>query len=148
VNFTTFLTQLNIVQNAIAITSPITTQVKRSYYGAPPEAMPDLPCIINSLSETERILGFGSREQTVRINVQLLAARATVEDTRSALIATAFWFAAKDRFDANISIGGTVPWSTLRGVEPTVPVILTHGGQAYIGFNAVLEIQDIENFTF
>lgn len=147
-NFTTFLTKLNELQNGIAITTPVAMTVKRSYWGAPPTELPDLPCIVNSLVETGRILGFGSRDQTVRITVQLFAARVTVEDTRSSLIATSFWFAAKDRFDQDVDVGDTVAFSTLRGADPTVPVILTHGGQSYIGFNAVLEIQDVENFTF
>jgi len=71
-----------------------------------------------------------------------------VEDTQSALIATAFWFAAKDIFDKATSIGGTVAWSTLQGLDPTVPVILTHAGQAYIGFSGILQIQDVHDFTY
>lgn len=147
-NFDTFWTRLKALEEGIAITSPVALTVKRGYWGAPPSALPDLPCVINSLSETERALGFGSRDQSLRINVQLLAAKATVEDERSSRIATAFWFAAKDAFDEDLTIGGTVSLSSLRGADPTVPVILTHAGQAYIGFNAFLDIQDVENFTF
>ncbi len=147
-NLTNFLAALQALQNAITITSPVALTVKRSYWGKPQEAPGDLPCIINALAEPDRVLGFGSRDQKVRVNVQLLAARATVENTRSALIATAFWYAAKDKFDRDISIGGTVAWSTLRGADPTVPVILELGGQAFIGFNAILDIQDVESFTF
>jgi len=72
--------------------------------------------------------------------MQLFAARVTPEDERSSRIATSFWTAAKDVFDANTSIGGTVQFSTLRGASPTVPVLLQHGGQAYIGFDAFLEV--------
>jgi hypothetical protein len=71
-----------------------------------------------------------------------------VEDTQSAAIATAMWFAMKDAFDKDTSIGGSVAWSTLRGGEPTVPVIFEHAGEAYIGVSAVLDIQDVEAFTF
>ena len=147
-NFTTFLANLNAIQNAIAITTPVALTVKRSYFGPPSSAMPDLPCIVNTLSETDRALGLGARDQRLRITVQLLAARATVEDTQSSLIATRFWFAAKDAFDADLTIGGAVSLSSLQGADPTVPVILNHGGQAFIGFNAVLEIQDVEAFEF
>lgn len=147
-NFTTFWTKLEALEKTIAITSPVTLQVKRAYWGAPQQEITDLPCVINALSETDRTLGFGSRDQNLRINVQLLVASATVENTHNALKATSFWFAAKDAFDKDITIGSTVSFSTLRGAEPTVPVILTHGGMAYIGFNAYLDIQDLENFTF
>ena len=148
VNFTTFWTNLETLEKAIAISSPVALKVKRAYWGAPQQEITDLPCVINALSETDRILGFGSRDQNLRINVQLLVASATVEDTYNALKATSFWFAAKDAFDEDITIGSTVSFSTLRGADPTVPVILTHGGRAYIGFNAYLDVQDVEDFTF
>ena len=147
-NLTSFLSALDTLEKTIAITAPVALSIKRTYWGAPSSALPDLPCIVNAMSEPERILGFGSREQQVHINVQLFAARADIEDAQSALIATAFWFAAKDIFDKSTSIGGTVAWSTLRGGDPTVPVILAHAGQAYIGFSAMLDIQDVEAFTF
>lgn len=147
-NFTAFWTKLEALQKTVAITSPATLQVKRAYWGAPPDQITDLPCIINAMSESDRVLGFGSRDQKLRINIQLLAARTQVEDQRSSLIATSFWFAAKDAFDGDITIGKTVSFSTLRGADPTVPVLLQHGGQIYIGFNAVLDIQDVEAFTF
>ena len=147
-NFDTFWSKLETLEKGIKITSPATLQVKRAYWGAPPQAITDLPCVINALSEPDRVLGFGTRDQALQVQVQLLVARATVEDTRSSLNATAFWFAAKDAFDADITLGGTVVFSTLKGGTPTVPVILQHGGQAYIGFDAVLQIQDFETFEF
>jgi len=148
VNFTTFQTNLTTLQNGIAITAPVALQVKRTYWGAPPVAITDLPCVINTLTESERDLGFGTRDQKVTVSVQLLVAKALVEDTRSSLLATAFWFAAKNRFDSDLTIGGAVSLSRLLGAQPTVPVLLVVGGQAYVGFDAVLEIQDAENFTF
>ncbi len=147
-NFTTFRTNLETLEKTIAITSPVAMQVKKAYWGAPQQEIADLPCVINALAEPERTIGFGSRDQRLRVNVQLMVARATVENERSSLIATAFWFAAKDAFDKDITFSGAVSLSVLRGADPTVPVILTHGGQSYIGFNAVLEIQDVEDFTF
>ena len=147
-NFTTFWTNLKTLEESIAITSPVSKKVKRAYWGAPPETTKDLPCIINALSESGRVLEFGSRDQVMRVSVQLLAAKARVEDTRSAEIATAFWFAAKDAFDGDYNLTGTVSFMTLRGADPTVPVILQHAGQAYIGFNAYLDIQVNEAFSF
>ena len=144
-NFTAFWATLEALEKTIAITAPVALQVKRAYWGAPSQAVPDLPCVINALDETERVIGFGSsREQIMRVSVQCLVAKATIEDTRSALSATAFWFAAKDVFDVTPTISGTVSWSTLQGASPTVPVIMTHGGIAYIGFNAVLDVQVVE----
>ncbi len=147
-NFTTFWTNLETLEKTIAITSPATAQVKAAYWGATPQTINDLPCVINALSEPDRVLGFGSRDQRGRISVQLLAARATPEDTRSSIIATAFWQAAKNAFDGDVTIGGAVSFSTLKGADPTVPVILTHAGQAYIGFNAYLDLHDFEAFSF
>ncbi len=148
--FTSFWTALAALEKSIAITSPATKQVKAAYWGGPSQSfgVSDLPCVINSMAEPDRAIGFGSRDQQLRINIQLLAAQATVDDPQASLIATAFWFAAKDVFDADLTIGGTVSLSVLNGGDPTVPVILQSDGQSYIGFNAVLEIQDVETFTF
>ena len=144
-NFDAFLDKLILLEKTISIASPITSTVKRVYFGAPANAITDLPCIINALAEPDRTLGMASRrEEKYRINVQLLVARATPEDERSSRIALSFWIAAKDVFDADKTIGGTVMFSTLRGANPTVPVILQHGGQAYIGFDGFLEVQNIE----
>ena len=144
-NFDLFLDKLIALEKTISITSPVALQVRRAYFGAPADAITDLPCVINALAEPERTLGMGSRrEEKYRINVQLLVARATPEDERSSRIAAAFWFSAKNVFDADPSIGSTVTFSTLRGANPTVPVILQHGGQVYIGFDGFLEVQNIE----
>ena len=147
-NFNTFWTNLQALEKTIAITAPVAKTVKVAYWGAPPQTLNDLPCIINAMAEPERTLGFGSREQRLRINVQLMVEKATVEDQRNSLIATAVWFAAKDVFDRDTTIGGAVSFSTLRGADPTVPVILTHAGIAYFGFNAYLDIMDFRGFTF
>ncbi len=145
--FTEFWEKLSELQNSISITQPIATQVKKSYWGTPAGALL-LPCAINALAEPERIMGFGSRDQRIRINVQLLVQSAQSQPERTCLIATALWFAAKDAFDGDVTLGGAVPLSTLRGADPTVPVILTHAGQAYIGFNAFLDIHAVEAFEF
>jgi len=144
-NFDVFLDRLIALEKTIGITSPVAATVKRVYFGAPANSISDLPCVINTLAEPERTLGMaGRREERYRINIQLLVARAAPEDERSSRIAAAFWFAAKNAFDADTSIGGTVMFSTLRGANPTVPVILQHGGQAYIGFDAFLDVRSIE----
>jgi hypothetical protein len=147
-NFTNFWTKLEALEKTIAITSPVTLTVKKAHWGTPGQSITDLPVIVNTMSEPDRILGFGSRDQRLRIGIQCLVARTPVEDERSSTIATALWYAAKDKFDKDITITGTVSFSTLKGGDPTVPVLLQHGGQAYIGFNAVLEVHDFEGFTF
>lgn len=152
-NFNEFWTNLKKLEESISIQSPIPLRVVKAYWGAPPQAITDLPAMINGLCEPDRTLGFGSREERMRINIQLLAARARVEDEQSSLIATAFWYAAKDIFDRDPTLNGTVSFATLKGVDPrgydpTVPVILAHGGQAYIGFNAALDIHSFEPFQF
>jgi len=146
--FDAFWTALKTLEESIAITSPVAMQVKRAYWGAPAQAVTDLPSVINALNASEREFGAGTRDQTLTINIQLLAARATVEDERSSRIATEFWFATQDRFDSDPRIGGTVTWSVLQGASPTVPVILQHAGQAYIGFDAVLTVHIAGAFEF
>lgn len=144
-NFDLFIDRLNTLQRSIGITLPVVMTVKRTYWGGPSGAISDLPAVINTLAEPDRSLGMGARrEARYRVTVQLLVARATPEDERSSRIATAFWFAAKTAFDADRTIGGTVTHSILQGANPTVPVLLQHGGQAYIGFDALLDIQNIE----
>jgi hypothetical protein len=147
-NFNTFKTNLTTLETGISITSPAVISVKRAYWGAPPQQINELPAVINALTESSRILGFGSRDQGVRINVQLLAARTNIEDERSSAIATALWFAAKDAFDKDFTIGGAVSFATLIGADPTVPVLLQHSGLSFIGFNAYLDIKDFEKFVF
>lgn len=143
-NFTQFLDRLNALQLTISITTPIAANVRHCYWGAPAGAIAHLPAIINDMAETERSVGMGMRgEARYRIGVQLLAARATPEDLRSSIIATQFWFAAKQVFDANPTISGSVTHAILRGANPTVPVLVQHGGQAYIGFDATLDIQHV-----
>lgn len=146
-DFSTFKTKLETLEKSIAITTPATT-IKRTYWGAPAGSVMELPCIFNALTEADRVLVYGSREQSLMITVQCLVQKATVEDAAAGLRATAFWYAAKDAFDKDHTIGGTVSFATLKGGKPTVPVILTHAGEAYIGFDAVLEILDAESFTF
>ena len=147
-NFVAFREKLFTLEKSIAITEPVALQVKRAYWGAPGEAISDLPAVINTLVINNRVLGFGSRRQSVRINIQLLATKARAEDTRSYDIATRFWFAALDAFDGDHTIGGSVPLATLQGADPTVPVLLTHADIAYIGFSGYIELNDIEAFTF
>lgn len=150
VKFKHFWKELADLQKSVEIFRPEKIKVKAAYWGAPPQQLipSDLPCFINSMSMPDRILGFGARQQTMRIHMQLLVARATVEDPKSGLIATALWFKMLDVFDSNLTIGGTASITRLRGDEPTVPVRLVNAGESYIGLSAVLDIQDVEDFEF
>lgn len=150
VKFKHFWKELADLQKSVEIFRPEKIKVKAAYWGAPPQQLipSDLPCFINSMSMPDRILGFGARQQTMRIYMQLLVARATVEDPKSGLIATALWFKMLDVFDSNLTIGGTASITRLRGDEPTVPVRLVNAGESYIGLSAVLDIQDVEDFEF
>lgn len=139
-NIDLFIERLQTLQNSISISTPHPVSVKRSYWGAPSTALGDIPAFINTLSDTDRALGMGARKEgRIRVTVQLLVARGTTEDERSSRIATSFWFATKQAFDNDRTIGGTVLFSTLQGASTTVPVLLQHGGQAYIGFDAFLD---------
>ncbi len=150
VRFRTFWKALSDLQKSVEIYRPAKVKVKEAYWGAPPQQLiaSDLPCFINSMSMPERVLGFGARQQSIRIHMQLLVARATVEDAKSSLIATALWFKMLDVFDKNLTIDGKTSLTNLRGDEPTVPVRLVSAGESYIGISAVLDIQDVEDFDF
>jgi hypothetical protein len=89
-NFTSFWTALETLEKSIAVTSPSAKHVKAAYWGGPSQsfAPPDLPCVINSLSESNRTLGFGSRDQGLRVNVQMLVADATIDDPAASMLAT------------------------------------------------------------
>lgn len=146
-NFTTFKTKLETLLKSIAITAPVAAQIKNAHLGALPNAL-SLPTARWDLTDNQRQIGFGSRDQRYSVNIQVLISEMGAEDQHSSLKAFNFWSAAKDKFDADITIGGTVSLSVLQGGVPTVPVIIEHGGKAYIGFTAVLDIQDVEDFTF
>lgn len=150
VKFKHFWRELSTLQKSIEIYRPAKVKVKNAYWGAPPQQLipSDLPCFINTMSTPERILGFGTRQNFIRVHMTLLVARATVEDPKSAMIATALWFKMLDVFDGDLTIGGEVSLSGLRGDEPTVPVRLVSAGESYIGLSAVLDIQDVETFDF
>ncbi len=153
--FSDFWEKLQALEKSISIDSPVQVKVKRAYWGAPQGELNELPCIINTMCEPERSSGFGAgRLEKLQIDIRCAVAKAGTENERASLIATALWFAAKDAFDADRSIGGTVGITLLRGGGSTVapkavaPVILEHGGQAYIGFSAILEAQDVNRITF
>jgi hypothetical protein len=147
-NYSTFKTKLLAIETGISITSPTSMTIKRAYWGVPDGSIVELPTVINSMSETDRILGFGSRDQMLRIVINAFVAKVQTENETSCDIATAFWFAMKDAFDGDHTITDTVSMATLRGAEPTVPVLLNYAGQAYIGINAYLDIQQAEAFSF
>ena len=146
--FIKFLKQLEIITKTIKIGKPVNLQVKRLYWGAPTQTIADLPAVIATMTEPERTLGFGSREQIIRVNLQLMVGKSMPDNSTLAEAATVLWFAAKRVFDKNTSINGTVEWSTLRGADPTVPVILQHSGYTYIGFNSYLDILAYGAFDF
>lgn len=145
-NFALFLEKLEELEKTIAITSPVNSRVRAVYTGAPGETLTTLPCVINTFSETQRDVGFGGRDETLLVNIQLMATRSP--NVNASMAAAALWFAAKDVFDADRTIGGTVAVSTLRSSDPGFPVLLTHGGATYIGFSAVLEVRVAEELTF
>lgn len=141
-----FIDALIALEKTIAITNPVSDQVKAAYWGAPARGVPDLPCCVNAWTEPERQLGFGSLTvERPRVQVQMLVADAMTEDERSARIATSFWFAAKTTFDASRDISATAGITVLVGADPTVPVLLQHGGKAYIGFNAFLDLEEVSS---
>lgn len=146
-NFSNFKDELHKLQKSISISTPVSQQVQEAHWGAVPKSVTGMPIFINNLTETGRQLGFGQRTTDIRVNMQLFVATSRTEEERASEIATNFWFAAKDVFDGDTTINDTVCFSVLQGADPTVPVLFEHGGQAYIGFNAFLNITDNEGFS-
>jgi len=153
--FADFWKALQNLEKSISIDSPTKISIKRAYWGAPQNELNELPCAINVMSEPDRSVGFGGgRNQKLQIHIHVAVAKASVENEHSSMTTTALWFAAKDAFDRDRTIGGTVSLSLLRGggsnvaPQPVAPVILQHGGQAYIGFSAVLDVQDASKIEF
>ena len=146
-NFATFKTNLEALLESIEIASPVSLRIKKAHCGALPRAL-SLPTARWDLTDNQRVVGFGSRDQRYRVDIQVLISEMGAEDEHSSLKAYEFWSAAKDVFDGDITIGGSVSMSTLQGGSPTAPIKLEHNGKAYVGFSAYLDIQDVEDFTF
>lgn len=144
------LTRITAIQAGLSITDPLTLAVKRAYrFGpAPYAALPDLPCWTNSFAHDRTEVGVGMRVLHYVVRMQFAAAQATVEDDRASDIAAAFYQAALDAFCQDVDLADNVTMSTPRGGEGGVPAIIDRGGQKYVGFEMLLDVQITESFAW
>lgn len=150
------LARIYVIQAGLKITAPVSLKVKKVWPFFPDASVqvPDFPCFMNEMTalpvDERRMMS--QRERLYEVHMQFMAAKATVEDARSAQIALRFWKAAEDAFDADIGlkVGGvnTVTLALLRGGSPTVPVVLQRGGESFIGFDATLAIRIEEEYLW
>lgn len=133
------LDRLVAIEKDIAITEPARLAVKRAYKYFPPQsvAVPDLPCFMNSWTLVEERRGISLREQRYTVNIQFFAGEGDQDYTAD--VASAFMAAFMDALDADVSLGGAVTDSDLRGGNPTL-AILERAGRSYIGLNLFLDL--------
>lgn len=156
------LDQLVIVQEALAITSPMAAAVRKAFkfFPEPTQELPGDRVFQNEWSmqplDTRRLMSM--RELVYTVRTQFLAGSAQSGDVeRTEAICTAFWEKLIEALyplnttpaalTAALSLNGTCTIATLRGGEPTLGVI-QRGGKAYIGFEAFLELRIEAPFVF
>ena len=137
-------------EGGLSITSPVNLSIKKAWKYMPRQnvALPELPAFMNSWTALPVDFGIsGLRALNYRVHIQLLVAKATVEDDRSADIATAFWEKMRDAFDADLTLGDTVTLAVLRGGDPTL-VVIERAKESFIGLNAYLDVEIKQSFAF
>jgi hypothetical protein len=143
----TALDRLVVLQEAVAISSPISTTVRKAYKYVPnqAEALSQTPLFFNSwtFAEERRAVSLAERMYSVRMQL-------AVEDgdlDRAADIATALFeqFLADLRLD--VTLNGNVTRADVRGNSPTL-VGLTYGGQTYVGIDMNLDFSIVEGATY
>lgn len=144
----TALDRIIVLQEALTITDPVNLTVKKAYKFVPPASVqvPDLPCCFNSVSLVSIEGNASMRTRRFQVLMQCPVARMTVEDDISMDIATALFEQAVDDFGHDIALQSMVTLVTMRGAEPTVGRM--EWGQAYIGWQAYLDLQITDAFPW
>lgn len=146
-NIRSALDNLIVIQAALSITSPDSISIDRAYKFFPDRdsALPDTPCFINSWSLTGEDRRVSLRDARFTVHMQLFIDDADLDV--GADIASAFLEAIMDALDADVSLGGTVTNTDLRGGDPTLG-LLDWAGQGYVGLNLFLDLQMMEPKSF
>jgi hypothetical protein len=142
------LTQITTIQKGLRISDPVVAQVKEAYKLPPPRSTAlNTPCWINAwtLSRLERRLTGGVVRHFYTIHCQLLVEDADLD--RGADIATALGVAFITTMNGNITVGGTVSTSLLRGADPTIG-LLEWSGKSYPGLDLFLDCELNEGVSF
>lgn len=148
-NIKAAIAKLILTEATLAITSPVTSSIKKAWPYFPPQnvLLPELPAFMNSWDLVREDRFIDLRVQIYTVNMQLYAAKATIEQDRGADIASAFMEQLVDALDADITLAGSVTSHNLRGGSPTL-AILERAGDSYIGLNLFLDLEMKEAKTF
>lgn len=138
------LSQLYAVEGALAITDPITTNIKKVWHYRPPsnKTITDTPCITNLWTAPTLEFRSGVLTGEFEINLQLLVWDA--DSDQAADIAAAFYKPVIEALSANIKLGLS-GWTVrrLRGGENTLRVFGDESdvaGKTFIGLDLFIDL--------
>ena len=136
----TALTNLVTLQEGLSITAPVSSSIKRAYKYTPPQSssLPDTPCVLNTWSLTSQELDISLRILFYTIRMQLIVHDS--DQDRAADIASSYMNAIITAQNADVTLGGSVNQSILRGSDPTLGV-LSWAGVDYIGLDLLLDVE-------
>jgi len=141
------LDRIIVIQDGLAITDPITADVKKAYKYVPRAnvILTDVPAFTNAwtLTSLERFIGY--RIQNYTVHMQLFVEDANID--QAADIASSFHKELIDALDADIALNNTVTQHSLRGGNPTL-VGLERAGKIYIGLDLFLDLEMKEGAVF
>lgn len=138
------LTNLIAIQDALAITNPISTSIAKAYkYPPDRDTALDFPAIINTWSFLDQGSEDGSFSQGHhRYSVEMQCLIRDADLSRGIDIATAFWEAWLTAWvaDQQLTNGGasTILATSLTGAAPTIQA-LEWSGVSYPGWTATLD---------
>ncbi len=146
-NIRSALDALIVIQASLTITDPASISVKRAYKLFPDRdsALPDTPAWTNSWTLAREDRRIDLRETFWTVNMQLYVDDADLDV--GADIASAFMEEIMDALDGDVTLGGAVTDSALRGGDPTLG-LLDWGGLGYAGLNLFLDLKMTEAKAF
>jgi hypothetical protein len=125
------------VQAAVAVTAPRALAVRRVYRFHPVPGMAiEAPCFANEVSATAWDPVWGSPVALrLTVHTRLFVARVGAgDDDLLADLVAALVDDYLRRLDADPTLGGqALAIENVRGHTPTLPLLLEHGGQGYLG---------------
>jgi hypothetical protein len=144
----TALTNLVTLQESLSITAPVSSSIKRAYRYTPnmASALPDTPCFLNTWTLTNQELAISLRILFYTIRMQLVVHDSDTD--RAADICTAYMNSLITAQNADVTLGGAVNGTSLRGNDPTLG-ILSWAGQDFVGLDLTMdcEIKDAVSIT-
>ena len=135
------LDRLIVIQAAVSITDPITTNVLKAWkYIAPQNTtIPETPCFMNDWTDR----GWEAGSSSVRIGNYQIHSMLYVQDAdleRALDIATALYVAYRDDVGHDMTLDSNAHGVIMRGADPSVGT-LERAGKAYIAVETFLDFQ-------